>query len=180
MPNIDALIVGAGPIGLFTAFELTRRFHSVRIIDKLFHPSNESRAFIVHCRTLELLALAGLDKEFLAEGVVKPDLKMMTALKNGEIRNFATLKLDNDHDGSEYEFALLITQNKIEEILTRYLESMGVIVERGMQFRDTRIDLTKDDSLVASTIVSSNTHGVQKAEVIHSKYLIGCDGVHSS
>ncbi|KAJ1561632.1 hypothetical protein HK096_003936 [Nowakowskiella sp. JEL0078] len=180
MSKIDVLIVGAGPVGLFTAVELTRRLHSVRIIDRLAHPSSQSRAFIVHCRTLELLALAGLDKEFMAEGVVRPDLKMMTALNNGEIRNFATLNLDNDSDGSEYEFALLLPQNKIEAILTRRLESMGVFVERGMEFRDVKIDFTRDDSIVASSIVSANTHSVQKAEVIRSKYLIGSDGVHSS
>ncbi|KAJ1552241.1 hypothetical protein HK096_000898, partial [Nowakowskiella sp. JEL0078] len=179
---LDVLIVGAGPVGLLAAVELTRRFHSLRIIEKQRHQSLYSKAFIVHCRTLELLAHSGLDQEFMAQGVLYPELRILTALSNGEIRDFATLRLNDQDIGSEYEFAILIClpQNKIEAILRKYLNSMGHKVEHSAEFQSARIEGSGENAVVVSTVVSTDTHGIQTVELIRSKYLIGSDGVHST
>ena len=61
MAAIDAsapiLVVGAGPVGLVLAVDLARRGVPVRLIDTLPAPTAESRAIVMHARTLDQLGL---------------------------------------------------------------------------------------------------------------------------
>jgi 2-polyprenyl-6-methoxyphenol hydroxylase-like FAD-dependent oxidoreductase len=63
------LVVGAGPVGLVLACELARRDVSVRIVDKLAVPADESRAIVVHARSLEMFARVGMLDELIDSGV---------------------------------------------------------------------------------------------------------------
>src|SRR4051812_41445460 len=67
--NCDALIVGAGPVGLTTALELTRQGLNCRIIDLCAAPTDKSKALVVWGRTLELLDHAGVVDDFVAAGM---------------------------------------------------------------------------------------------------------------
>ena len=49
------LIIGAGPVGLTLAIELTRFGIPVRIIEKAAQRTDKSKALVVWSRTLELL-----------------------------------------------------------------------------------------------------------------------------
>jgi 2-polyprenyl-6-methoxyphenol hydroxylase-like FAD-dependent oxidoreductase len=51
----QVMIVGAGPVGLTMAGELTRYGVSVRIVDKEAHRTDKSKALVLWSRTLELL-----------------------------------------------------------------------------------------------------------------------------
>src|SRR5271156_456932 len=81
MPNsaVEALIVGAGPVGLTMAAALTRQGLKCRIIDKAPEPSTTSKALVVWSRTLELLD--GLD---LASTFVQTGMKAVGASVYGE------------------------------------------------------------------------------------------------
>jgi 2-polyprenyl-6-methoxyphenol hydroxylase-like FAD-dependent oxidoreductase len=74
--DTDVLVVGAGPVGVMAAGELTRRGVSVRIIDRASERSPQSRALVVHARTLETLDLAGLADDFVAAGYPSPGLNI--------------------------------------------------------------------------------------------------------
>jgi 2-polyprenyl-6-methoxyphenol hydroxylase-like FAD-dependent oxidoreductase len=53
--NTFVLIVGAGPVGLTLACELTRYRVPVRIVDKAPQRTDKSNAIVIWSRTLELL-----------------------------------------------------------------------------------------------------------------------------
>ena len=53
--NTPVLIVGAGPVGLTLACELTRYQVPVRIVDKAAQRTDKSKALVLWSRTLELL-----------------------------------------------------------------------------------------------------------------------------
>ena len=53
--NPSVLIVGAGPVGLTLACELTRYRVPVRIVDKAPQRTDKSKALVLWSRTLELL-----------------------------------------------------------------------------------------------------------------------------
>ena len=66
--SCDVLIVGAGPVGMTLALELTRFGLSCRIIDKASAPTDKSKALVVWPRTLELLDRASVADDFVAAG----------------------------------------------------------------------------------------------------------------
>jgi 2-polyprenyl-6-methoxyphenol hydroxylase-like FAD-dependent oxidoreductase len=53
--NTSVLIVGAGPVGLTLACELTHYQVPVRIVDKAAQRADKSKAIVIWSRTLELL-----------------------------------------------------------------------------------------------------------------------------
>jgi 6-methylpretetramide 4-monooxygenase / 4-hydroxy-6-methylpretetramide 12a-monooxygenase len=63
------VVAGAGPVGLSAAFALARAGVSVRIIDRLSVPTNQSRAAIVHARTLEHFERFSIVGDFIDAGV---------------------------------------------------------------------------------------------------------------
>ena len=65
--ELDILIVGAGPVGLFLANECARRGLRWRLIEARSSQSAHSKALAIFSRTLEILDMAGIVEPFLAE-----------------------------------------------------------------------------------------------------------------
>ena len=64
--DIDILIVGAGPVGLFLANECARRGLRYRIIETHATQSQHSKALAIFPRTLEIFDMANVVAPFLA------------------------------------------------------------------------------------------------------------------
>ena len=60
------LVVGAGPVGLTLAAELSRYGLAVRIIDQATRATQTSKALVLWGRTLELMDRMGCTPAFLA------------------------------------------------------------------------------------------------------------------
>ena len=63
------LVVGAGPVGLTAAINLTLRDYPVRIVEARSGPSTYSKAIGINARTLELLEPAGVTERLLDAGL---------------------------------------------------------------------------------------------------------------
>lgn len=72
----DVLIVGAGPTGLMLALELSAQGIRYRILEATTTPSTQSRALVLHPRTLELLARHGIVEKFIAKGVCNDAIRI--------------------------------------------------------------------------------------------------------
>ncbi|HEY8084913.1 MAG TPA: FAD-dependent monooxygenase, partial [Methylophilaceae bacterium] len=70
----QVLIVGAGPVGLTLAAELTRYGISVRIVDKNAQRTDKSKALVLWSRTLELL-----NRGVGADAFIDSGMKMVAA-----------------------------------------------------------------------------------------------------
>ena len=66
--RVEALVVGAGPVGLSTAAFLAAQGLRCRVIDSAAGPVKESRAIGIQARTLEVLEMQGVAGEFLELG----------------------------------------------------------------------------------------------------------------
>ena len=157
------LIVGAGPSGLALAAELKRRGVNAVIIDQQSAGANTSRACVVHARTMEVLEPLGVSRDLLAEGVKVPIFRVRD-------RDQPLLTIDFSDLPSSYRFALMIPQNRVEQILLQHLESLGCNVMRPCKL----IRYTTSPSLVEAQVQDSSIKSI-KAE-----WLIGCDGMHST
>ena len=124
--RLDALVVGAGPVGLMLASELRRHGASCRIVDRAAGPTDESKAVILHARTIEHLDQLALQEEFIERGV---SLRGVSFFQGG--RRLA--RLGFDRVDSHYPFVLDVPQSATEQLLGARLRALGGEVERGVE-----------------------------------------------
>ncbi|MFE3020296.1 FAD-dependent monooxygenase [Streptomyces sp. NPDC059256] len=160
----DVLVVGAGPVGLTTAAELSRRGVSCRIVDKLPAGLPYAKAVGIQPRTLEIWDRMGLVRSVLDAAV---PMRGQLVYINGVEQTRIDLALPPD---VPYGFAAL-PQYETERILEQFLAGLGTRIERGREL----VSFTQDGNGVTCALVDST--GVQ--EEVRARYLVGCDGAHS-
>jgi 2-polyprenyl-6-methoxyphenol hydroxylase-like FAD-dependent oxidoreductase len=155
-PNVDVLIVGAGPTGLMLAGELALAGVDVAIVER--RPSQAlagSRAGGLHARTIEVLDQRGIADRFLSEGQV------------AQVAGFAGVALDISDFPTRRNYGLGLRQNHIERILAGWIDELKAPIYRGVEVTgfaqdDTGVDVELSDG-----------------RSLRARYLVGCDGGRS-
>ncbi len=162
--DIDIRIAGAGPTGLALAAELARRGIAALIIDRGPAGANTSRACVVHARTLEVLEPLGATRDLLAQGVKVPIFRIRD-------RDRTLITIDFSQIPSRHPFTLMVPQDRVEQCLLSHLEALGGSVLRPC-------GLIRCRELDSHVEVQVEDDGAPKT--IEAKWLIGCDGMHST
>ena len=118
----EVIIVGAGPVGLLLAAELRLAGVSTVVLERADTPAPHPRALGLHARTLEQLAMRGLQESFLSAGVRLPSWHF----------GFLPERLDLTRLDSPYPFMLAFPQNRTEAILEQRARELGARVLRGV------------------------------------------------
>lgn len=163
--TLDALVIGAGPTGLFMAAELTRHGVSCRILDKAPTPSRYSKALAIQSRMLEIFDQVGIIESFLEAGLQTPEIHISA---DGQ----PLISMSMSELPGPYPFILCLPQSETERILGKRLEGLGVQVERLVEL----VSFTQDESAVTATL----RHADGYTETVTARWLIGCDGAHST
>lgn len=165
--DVDVLIVGAGPTGLALAAQLREDGVRVRLTDRLLDRTHESRALAVQPRTLEVLSRFGVTDQMLERG----NQAVAVHIHFGE--RIARVPLfDIGIRDTAYPFLLFLSQAETERILSEHLTVRGQHIERGVELLDLR---------QAADIVTCRLRHVDgRDEVVHARYVVGCDGAHST
>ncbi|WP_079424438.1 MULTISPECIES: FAD-dependent monooxygenase [Streptomyces] len=161
---VDVLVVGAGPVGLTAAVELRRRGVSCRIVDRLPARLPYAKAVGIQPRTLELWDRAGMIGDVLDAAV---PLRGQLVHVDGEEREPLRLALPPE---VPYGFAAL-PQYETERILEARLARFGTGIERETEL----VSFTQDADGV-SVLLTGRGGG----EELRTRYLVGCDGAHST
>jgi 2-polyprenyl-6-methoxyphenol hydroxylase-like FAD-dependent oxidoreductase len=173
----DVLIVGAGPTGLVLACDLARRGAAVRIVDRSPAPPRTSRAKGPNPRSLEILDDLGVAGEVLAAGSAPlPMLKYRDRLPVAEADPWAGSAPSPD---ALYDRGWLIAQWRLEDILRDRLAGYGVRVELGREV----VGLAQgraEDGEGAGGHVDVTFAGEAEGAAHRARYVVGCDGAHSS
>src|SRR5262249_40443916 len=112
---IDVLVIGAGPVGLTTAIELTRRGGACRVVDRRPTPRPGSRACTVWQRTLETFDLMGVPVgDYVASG-------SRYVHRTYHLAGFPAITHDMTEPGSAHPNAIIIAQTDTERMLTEHL-----------------------------------------------------------
>lgn len=164
MAEIDVLIVGAGPTGLALGIELQRLGLSSRLIEKNPEPARHSQAIVVQARTLEQFERYGI-----AETAIERGRKLLRASLVSEHRTIVTFPFERIP--GRYPFVLFLPQNETERLLIEHLESIGGRVERGTELRS----FTDTGDAVEAELA-----GPEGSETVRARWLVGCDGAHST
>ncbi|MFD0041712.1 FAD-dependent monooxygenase [Streptomyces anulatus] len=184
MGMTDVLIVGAGPTGLVLACDLARRGAAVRIVDRSPAPPRTSRAKGPNPRSLEILDDLGVAEEVLAAGSAPlPMLKYRDRRPVAEADPWADSAPSPD---ARYDRGWLIAQWRLEGILRDRLAGYGVRVEPGREVVGLAQGRNEDDRSDAGDGCDGGD-GEQHVDVTYAdgqtgraRYVVGCDGAHSS
>src|SRR5699024_7491498 len=163
----EVLIVGAGPTGLAMAVGLEKKGIPFRIIDKAGEPGGESRAMVVHARTLELYDQFGLAGEMIDEGIIADNVAIFNdGRKQGNI-TFGKI----GKGLSPFPYVLSLAQDVHERIVIRYLQTKNIEVEWNREL----LHYEETDGSVKAVISDGD-----ETETHEYSYLCGCDGPGSS
>jgi 2-polyprenyl-6-methoxyphenol hydroxylase-like FAD-dependent oxidoreductase len=168
MPEVQVLIVGAGPTGLVLALWLTRLGIRVRIIDKTAEPGTTSRALVVHARTLEFYRQIGL-----AHAIVEAGLEFAAVNLWVRGRKAARIALGALGAGlTPFPYMLIYPQDQHERLLIERLAASGVAVER----QTALLGFEDEGGQVLARL--RRPDGME--ETCAADYLAGCDGARSA
>ncbi|MFI7119747.1 FAD-dependent monooxygenase [Amycolatopsis sp. NPDC049868] len=156
----DVLIVGAGPTGLLLAGDLAEAGIDVTVLEKRTRESNVTRAFGVHARTMELLAMRGMADELAPTGA-----------EVRELRLFDRVRLDLGILPTAYPHLLITPQYQTERVLAARADRLGVRIVRGSDVPGLRQDA---DGVEVTARDEKGTVTEHRA-----KYLVGTDGMRS-
>jgi len=113
------VIVGAGPVGLFTAVLLVRAGYPVIVLERNDHLAMDMRASTFHPATLDLLGPLGLDEPLVARGSITQGWQYMI---HGT-KKHAVFDLDSISDLTDHPFRLQCEQFHFSNIAVEYLVS---------------------------------------------------------
>ncbi|KAI8367470.1 FAD-binding monooxygenase [Radiomyces spectabilis] len=161
----EVLVSGAGPVGLFFAYQMAEYGHSVIIIDKKSGPTAESRAFFVTSRTLELLDHHGLAQQLLKEANIMRGTQLFV---EGSLAGRAT---PDDTIETLFPQITIVPQSKTETAFVNALANTNTDILWNTEL----ISYQQNEEGVVATVLSKD----RQEKKIEAKYIIGADGCHS-
>ena len=170
--HTDVLVVGAGPTGLTLAIELARRGITCRIIDQASTYPIGTRGTGISGRTQEVFDDLGILERISA--YAEPDRLVRFYGPGNQIERevpLASSRTTPPTPDAPYRALFLVSQQHTEAVLRERLTSLGVSVEMDSRL----VGLTQR----AEGVVATVTHAGKSSE-IQARYLVGCDGGHSS
>ncbi|KIJ47411.1 hypothetical protein M422DRAFT_248801 [Sphaerobolus stellatus SS14] len=162
--HVEALVVGAGPVGLTAAITLKQLGVNVVIVDKDIFNRNGSRAAVIHPRTLEVLEVIGMTKPLINDGLPVDKLTF-----SGTTDKLLDIDLSALKGDTVYPFDVLISQQHVEKLLRGKLNELGLDVE----VNKAVVDYSYDDVSNAINVIFEDGTSIQ------TQYLIGADGARS-
>ncbi|HWE90929.1 MAG TPA: FAD-dependent monooxygenase [Pseudonocardiaceae bacterium] len=156
--DTDVIVVGAGPTGLMVAGEARLGGARVIVLEQLEAPTGQSRGLGFTARAMETFDQRGL-------------LPMFGDLETSPMGHFGGVRFDYTVLPDGHFGARGIPQSQTEAVLEKWVTEQGVEVRRGWEL----IDLRDDGDGVR--ITANTPRGVHE---LRARYLVGCDGGHST
>jgi 2-polyprenyl-6-methoxyphenol hydroxylase-like FAD-dependent oxidoreductase len=175
----DVLVVGAGPVGMFTALMLSLRGIGVQIIDEQWRPAAHSYALALHPGSLGLLDQLGL-----ANAVIERCHRVeKVAFYEGASRLGEISLLDLAVD---FPFVAVLAQSDLEGLLEKQLAKRGIKIAWKHRLSDVHTEgqhvFARIDQLGKSYTgyaVAALEWGVEKTLQTKASFVIGADGHNS-
>lgn len=172
-PDVDVLVVGAGPAGLATALQASAHGATVRVVERRTEPFRPSRAMVVHPRTLEGLRPLGVAERILACG----DRAPRAELHLGSHTVSAQLG-DVGLADTAYPHLTMVRQMDVEGALLDTLRERGVEVEWGTEL----VGAAPQDGSARATLRTGGAGDPGLGGVVETtcRFVAGCDGQAST
>ncbi|KAI9499420.1 FAD binding domain-containing protein [Zychaea mexicana] len=160
--RVDVFISGAGPVGLFFAYQMAKLGHSVYICDPKNGPTTQSRAVLLTPRTMEVMANHNIAHHLLKEAIVVQGVQI-------HVQGSKVGTMDVTGDTSFPQMTCL-AQDITETVLIRLVGSDCIA------WHTQLIDYSQDEDHIEAIVRHTGTGFETK---VLARYIIGADGSHS-
>ncbi|WP_152275297.1 FAD-dependent oxidoreductase [Arthrobacter koreensis] len=164
-PEVDVVIVGGGPVGLFLAILALQDGLRVRIYEARTTRSSHSRAIGIHPPGMAALEATGVSAQLAAEGV-----QIRTG--SARMRDTELVSLSFAKTSTAYPYVLALPQERTESVLQARLEELDPQALR----RGHRVTALHDDGSGVS-VAGTNAAG---GFTVQASWVVAADGARSS
>jgi 2-polyprenyl-6-methoxyphenol hydroxylase-like FAD-dependent oxidoreductase len=161
MQTFDVVVVGGGPVGLWTACELRLAGLDVVVLERRVKAVVQSRSLTIHGRSLEMFALRGLAERFLGEGMPIP------------IGHYGMLdtRLSYAPFDTRFPYMLWFPQFRTEAVLLNHARELGVVILHGHT-----VDSVQGNASDGYVVSAELEHG---AALFSARAVVGADARRS-
>lgn len=182
MEHYDVIVFGAGPVGLVTSLDLTRRGIKVLTVERSFTPTQHPKMDITNGRTMELFRGLGIAEELRSVAVPVEhcfDVSWISDFKGQELHRFRYPspaeyeRLSRSRNDATFtaEAPMRVSQAVIEPTLKAILEREELAT---LRYGHAGESVAADDEGVTVTII--DRHNGDQPYQARARYLVGCDG----
>ncbi|RSL54658.1 hypothetical protein CEP53_007369 [Fusarium sp. AF-6] len=174
-----ALIIGAGPVGLYTAIALAGHgYRSIIVERQAVRRLEQPKAHAINSRALEILKQAGIPLTDLRSMGAEPSdadlLRFESSLSGIEFGSMPYERQDEAVKEFTPEPLTNIPQPKLEAYLQRHAEKTGLVtIHYSWQWQSC---VQESAGRIQSEVVNLTVGSFVR---IDSQYLLACDGAHS-
>ncbi|MEU4212380.1 FAD-dependent monooxygenase [Streptomyces sp. NPDC026206] len=158
--SVQVAIVGAGPVGLQLAGEISLRGVGCVVLERDAHTDQATRALVLHARTLEYFDMRGIADPIVAAGHRYGHYPL------GTVRARAPFSILD----SPFAYALALPQYRTESVLEAHARANGALLVRGAEVTGVRHE-------PGSTVLT--VHHAGRVRRLRAAYVAGCDGARS-
>lgn len=175
----EVLVVGAGPVGLYTALALSRQGIRAQLIEKEWKSGGHSYALALHPYSLQLFREVGLLDAIMEHSYLVHTIGLYDrSARRAEIRLA--------EPGNELAFVAVLQQNILEHLLEEALKAQGVDVMWNHALSDLEQAGDHVEAGVDKLVLDSVGYAVAHTEWVVAKsshlkvpFVIGTDGHRS-
>jgi 2-polyprenyl-6-methoxyphenol hydroxylase-like FAD-dependent oxidoreductase len=163
--RVDVLVVGGGPVGLFTAALLAAHGVDVAVWERRAAAPTGSRAIGIHPPSLDAFAAIGLDAPVLAEATL-----VRSGVARSRGRRLGTLSFDRA--SATHPYVATLDQHRTESLLR---ERLATTAPHALRTGTTLTGLTRHRGHVDATGTGPDGDPVS----LRAAFLVGADGARS-
>lgn len=175
----EVLVVGAGPVGLFTALQLAERGIKIRVVDQEKRTATHSYALVLHPETLRAMFRSGPFRNVLKDGAGLRGMAFYDGAQRKAEVGFPEVE-------GAMPFALVLPQSALEKVLEDELARWDVRVEWNHRLtalsqdaEGVTAEVAKLDRAAAGYPYARMEWIVAKSATVRAQYVVGADGYAS-
>lgn len=172
----EALVIGAGPVGLVAALALAKRNVAVELVDEGWYSPRGTPSLLLHARSLELLDELGVAERLVSQGTV---IERVAIYDGQEARGC----LDLTALPRKFPFVLALPQQTFSQVMLETLNVVGIQARRkcGLELLRQQGDVVVarlvEREFILNEVPKSQLEwcDVDRSEV-RAQFVVGADG----